>query len=1428
MEEILRRAAILGLVAVLFMFTAVANPAFTGFTAFYSAGDSSLTIWDQTDPEGGLQTKYTYPTNTLTREGCNDFKKSNTGYWTVYFFSNYTNSTGDPIDNLTGNCEIRLNKTGSWTSWTNMSYNQSSGLWEYNTSFTYKGTRNWEANCTSAVYSGIYLADSNGVKITNSQPCIFGRQTIGGPLQNLSCSEEVTCHYYLNLNSTDDDNNDPLTYDHATSGWDESYMDFDGSGHLTVLITNNNDPSSFNLTFIVTDTDSSSDVAYMLINENYTNDAPTFDLLPDEIDEDSEFSEFVITATDEEDNVPFKFNLTFLGCQKAHWVKNPTENCSIFNFTLSDTNITLHNFTPSNRDVGTYHVNFTVEDSGSEYPEFSYNSTHSQDVWFNVTNVNDYPVITPLNATEIEFSQNDRIYLIFNGTDIENDTLVFNTTALVWNGSGPGYCAYSNASLFPISTNGTYYPNESAHGIIDFILSNDHVGNYTVNVTLTDNGTNPLNLTASMLMNLTIINVNDPPALENLTGTIPGGVQETPYYYSFYASDPDLLTPYGDNLTFGLSFYYCETPNGTECDIDQDSNFTVTKAGSTAAQLYVYAVRNDSGNYTLNLTVTDDGGLVNWSLVNLTIQPDEAPVISAVTSITGTQNQTMLYYFSITDPENDTLNITNVTLYRNNLTLMPVHPFPVTINSSGYPPAHNLTMNYTNLTNAQVGNWTLEINATDIWNRTTRHLMNISVANLNDPPRITNWTNCYDETTYVMNATFYENVYYCVKLNDPDPDLNVPADTYVENITYTMYTVGCTTAKDYIPSGNCSGLPVIDVDYDSGQMVFTATNETWHGNYTYNITIHDNQYVYASRIFTMEIKAVNDPPVLQNVNESMNIIAEVLFNFTVNATDEESNTPFFYNVSFTWCDSPPCALFTIDNATGEVNFTGTNDDVGNYTANFTVTDAGNVTLGFPNATGWDTSNISLRKHYHAPTILYLYPMGTPAYNMTEGSLKEFRYEANDTTDNDTLTCYWYFDDGTNVTFITPDPTLPDQVVNPVYNCNTSGSSGVWYYPVTYDDALNLSQRQATIILSVVDPQGFVVNQSVSPMMTVVGSNRPPRFNGPIQSHIVMFAGTDITPIDLDDYFFDDWGETLSYSYTGAANVGVTVNADGTVTFTASSTWFGTDLVQFIANDSQLTNTSNIITIEVQYQAPREVDRPVSVRVPKVASMEILLDEIIRVQAMNSSRARVVIHNDGDFDLHNISLSTATNVTNITLSLDDYHVDRINTGQNFTTWLNITIGELDEGTYLANIFANSTSPAIQESAPLNIKVTPSNATMVIIEIVMVKDLFEENPECMELFGLIIQAEEELDKGNIDEALRLTKLAMDNCQDMIDYAKLRKDSGTGGVNSIVGQILVIPFFVMGFVLDVLALAMAGYWFMSKRTIKSEPKRLRTEGP
>ena len=157
-----------------------------------------------------------------------------------------------------------------------------------------------------------------------------------------------------------------------------------------------------------------------------------------------------------------------------------------------------------------------------------------------------------------------------------------------------------------------------------------------------------------------------------------------------------------------------------------------------------------------------------------------------------------------------------------------------------------------------------------------------------------------------------------------------------------------------------------------------------------------------------------------------------------------------------------------------------------------------------------------------------------------------------------------------------------------------------------------------------------------------------------------------------------------------------------------------------------------------------------------------------------------------------------------------------------------MGELDVNkTYLAVITASVTNPSIKESAVITIKPEPTNKTKAMTEIVMVKDLFEENPECMELFGLITQAEEYLDNGDIAEARRLTQLAMDNCQDMIDYSKLPKGESTGGQPSVSGQVFMNPFFVMGFVIAVLALAMLGYWAMSRRQqVAAIPKTIPKE--
>jgi len=1430
MAEMFRYIAILMILSAALFSASLMSPGFTGFYGTnVSGGGTTLVVWDDTDSYyGGPHTRYTYPTSYETYQPKCYMNKDYEDY-NVYFFANYTDNTESPITDASGDCDVRFdeNDDSTYEAWVDMSYNATSELWEQNRSFNYKGNLNWQVLCTSSTHDNLSLTDNMTIENTGP-PCIFTLDA-GGYIQSVTCYEDTPCNYDFSANVIDDDFNDVLTYS-CLSGCFSEFSINPSTGVWTLLVETESGTGDKTVNLKLNDSDGSTNTALQNITINPVNDAPEFGTLPTGAIEDIEFNSSspgaVITATDEEGDYPLNFTINITGCNKAKWIKGPwRNNCSLFSWNqISGTSVEILNFTPTNWDVGTYTVNYTVRDCGNTTPP--YNKSYSEIKAFTVTNVNDEPNLTAINGTSITLNQTDLLYVIFNGTDIENDTLSFNATALLWNETSLSYHVYTNASLFPIAKNDTDYPNESAYGIMNYTLTNAQVGNYTLNITLTDNGTNPDNLTDSILVNFTIYDVNDPPALENITDNLTA-VQGEPFYYYFNASDPDFLTIYGDNnLTFGFNFTQCETLIGTEncMDFEYDSTFDITKTSNTSAFLYILAERNDTGNYTMNLTVTDSGGLVNWSLINLKIIPDWAPVVHAPTLLEMNQTEDFWFDFNITDAENDTLNISCRTLYRN-MSFLSYDMFYVNVSNATYPPCYNLTMNYTPVTNDQVGNYTLEINATDVWNRTTSHLINLTVWNVNDPPQIINFTSCYNESEiYPLDLELYENVHYCLRLQNPDPDLLVPRDVYWENVTYNLTYEECNASDDFFPSGNCSGKTRIAMNITTGIIDFTAENETWHGNYTYNLTIFDSKNATATKTINITIYPANDGPVLDKlvlanesgnenyydfpINETIVLMEGITYNLSVNATDEEENTPFYYNASFA-CTASDCDLFTLNHTTGKTNFTSDTSNVGNYTANFTVTDAGNATFGYGNATGWELVNLSVKKKWNVPYIETLYPEGHN-YSAPEGEVKGIAHKAYD-LDNETLNCTWYLE-GKVIRGL-------GQTLDYVPNCNRSGPSDnsiTWFYNVSYDDAFNYSAGiERNITLMVMDPGGLNASKDVN--MTFFHVNRAPRFTQDIDSPIKWTSYTSITPINLSTHFEDDAWETLEFTYIGATNIDVVISEESNVTLTPKGDWYGTDWIVFVANDSEYNATSNNVTLIVEYKAPKTKPTPVTRYQyrPKVVSLRIIVPEIVTVAIGKSSRAKVILHNDGDYHLHNINLTASTNETNITLALEDTFIDKIEIGENVTTWLNMGIGDLDVNqTYLAQVLADVGSPPLQESATITIQAIPTNKTIAETEIVMVKDLFEENPECMELFGLIVQAEESLDKGDIAEARRLTKLAMDHCRDMIDYAKLKRNETGLLQSSTVGQIFLNPIFVMGFAVAVLVLAMLGFWLMSRR--------------
>ncbi len=1424
MADIARYVAILMLVIAMSAAVSFMHAGMTGAFVYSSGASSSLGVWDQTESMGGSKDKRTFPTayNDVSSQCWNKGAE----FHLIKIFANYSNSSGVAINASMGSCSIRYDKDGSGgyggaaEQWMTMSFNASSGFWENVTNFTYKGVLKMQINCTSPSYDDFLLTDN--VSVNNTGPCIYGRQ--GGPsdpLPSIICYENTICNYDFSKNCTDDDQNDvgSLIYSYFIDAQYASFFSMTGGGVLSLNMTNLSSMEIMNVSLFVED-DETPTATSMQITVNPVNDPPQFGTLPSGATEDREFNSSspgaVITATDEEGDYPLNITINITGCNKAFWVRGAKRsNCTLFYWNqISGTSAEILNFTPTNWDVGTYTVNYTVIDSGNTNQPF--NASYSTgDITFTVTNVNDRPSITAINGTSIALFQNDAMYLVFNGTDIENDSLFFNATTLFQNLS-----PYLSTGLFPIAKNDSLYPNMSAYGIMGYTLSNSQVGNYTLNITVSDNGTSPLNLTDYILVNFTIYNVNDPPALENYTGAWLA-VQEEESVFYFNASDPDLLTVYQENLTFGFNFTSCSTLNGsTGCnDFGANSTFNLTKISNTAAYFRIKAERNDTGNYTLNLTVTDEGGLVNWTYINLTLVPDWPPSINAPQSMVLNQTENYWHEFNITDAENDTLNVTYRTLWRN-LSFLSYTMFFINMSDATYPPFYNSTMNYTPVTNDQVGNYTIEINATDIWNRTSSHHINLTVWNVNDPPHVINFTSCSDPgTTYPLGLVIAENAKNCLLLTDPDIDLHTP---YRDSLAYGFTLLSCTASGTLPPGGNCSGnIPFSEVN-EVGLLNFTADNESWQGNYTFNLTITDNEGKFDYSTINISIYAVNDPPefislAISNqtsngtnvtyyfpINGTIPFTEGNIYNLTILTVDEENNTPIYYNVSFTCSlDTPgPCNLFSMNLSTGKATFNPGDPQTGNYTANLTAMDTGNTTVPY-NATGYELVNMTVYSTNDYPNIVIWSCQNSDCSDLVEGSSKMFWHRASD-PDGDPLTCYFYLD------WMQPTQRLAKTTPN----CNST-SNVMHFFTPSYDDSLNYTNATRNYTLVVEDSFGLKNNRTL--LVKIFDVNRPPRLIMNISTPITWQSQTSITAIDLDNYFEDDYGEVLTYSYVGGSHVDVVINPlSHEVTLTPQGTWYGTSWIAFVANDSALTNTSNNVTLVVEYKPPQTKPSPsTSYPTPRVASMEIIVPAVVMVEEGRSTMAKIVIFNDGQYDLLDINLTAVTNESNITLTLQDTFFPELGIRDNVSTWLNITTGELDTNkTYLVQVFGDAAYPNIVESASITIRPLKTNKTELVVKIVLVKDMFEENPECMELFGLIVQAEASLESGDIAEARRLTQLAIDNCQDMIDYAAARRNDTTPVTPSIEGQIIINPLFIMGFVIALLALSMFGYWLMMKR--------------
>ena len=377
--------------------------------------------------------------------------------------------------------------------------------------------------------------------------------------------------FSLKANASDPDNGDTLMF----SNNDTALFTIHWSTGMIGFTPDDGDEGNHSVNISVTDDATIPKIDYeVVIFEVTKNRAPVIDPIGNQTaTEDSEFN-LTVTASDlDEDPLIF------------------SDNASFFDINSSTGFIS---FIPNASQVGVYQIQINATDSD--------NATGTATFWLNISEVNDAPYFYPAlaNQTAIE---GILFYYDINATDEEGDTLTFSN---------------NNTALFTIDPN---------TGVISFTPTNDDVGNYSINISVTDN-----NSIASSVIILTILNINNAPNIISYTpvNLTPNTAENSSLQFNTTAEDEDLI--HGDSLAYT---WYLDSVN-------QSSNHSwlyepdFAAAGQHNITVIVSDNSNETDSVTWNASVSNTNRLPRFGI---NTQTTEADFSSGTNSNTNTTVQ---------------------------------------------------------------------------------------------------------------------------------------------------------------------------------------------------------------------------------------------------------------------------------------------------------------------------------------------------------------------------------------------------------------------------------------------------------------------------------------------------------------------------------------------------------------------------------------------------------------------------------------------------------------------------------------------------------------------------------------------------------------------------------------------------------------------
>ena len=168
----------------------------------------------------------------------------------------------------------------------------------------------------------------------------------------------------------------------------------------------------------------------------------------------------------------------------------------------------------------------------------------------------------------------------------------------------------------------------------------------------------------------------------------------------------------------------------------------------------------------------------------------------------------------------------------------------------------------------------------------------------------------------------------------------------------------------------------------------------------------------------------------------------------------------------------------------------------------------------------------------------------------------------------------------------------------------------------------------------------------------------------------------------------------------------------------------------------------------------------------LVSLNIVQPGPISVLRSGTIVSPITIKNNGESFLFGINLRAESPNSNVQLEFTDPFIQFLAPGQEQSRELRITTNLSEEGPLDVDIIAQVTNPDISDRAKIFIDIIGGEAKgNADKQIVFVRDLFNNNPDCLELKELLTEAQKEFENKNYDKALVLTDSAINACKNLL---------------------------------------------------------------